>query len=65
MTKPEWIHVYLCVAFWFALFGLVLRLACLVWSDYPRTIRFSREWDACCLMGSIALTMFVWWLAWG
>lgn len=65
MTKPELNHLYLCIAFWFALIGLLLRLGCLAWMDYPRSLRYSRGEDAFYIVFGTVTMLFVWWLAWG
>lgn len=65
MTKPEWTHIYLCVAFWLALIGVAVKLGCLSWLDYPRTLSYSRAEDAFAVIFGTIMAMFVWWLAWG
>lgn len=46
MTKPDWIHLYISISFWLCLIGILGRLACLVWSDYPRIIKWTRKGKA-------------------
>lgn len=65
MTKPEWTHLYICVAFWLGIVGVALKLMQLSWLDYPRTMTYSRGADALAVALGTATAIFVWWLAWG
>lgn len=66
MTKADWNHLYICIAFWAALIGVLAKLGCLAWKDdYPREVTYSRGQDAFSVLFGAVMVGFTWWLAWG
>jgi len=65
MTKPEWTHLYLCIAFWLSLASVLVKLGALAIMDYPRSIEYSRGEDAFSILLGAVMIAFIWWLAWG
>ena len=65
MSKTELIRLYVQFSFWTILFGILVRVLCLAFSDYPRQRNgISRGVDAFTILIGIGCAWALWWALW-
>jgi hypothetical protein len=53
-------NAYLITSIVLGVIAILVRLGCMAWSDYPRTVTYSRGEDAFLLLVSLGFALWAW-----